>query len=63
MQAQRLKFRPSTLLMWMGRNIGAELMTDQAEAEKGLLRPELKSVVQVAVAKEQEMKAYTQEMV
>ena len=35
----------------VGRNIGAQLMTDQAEADKN-----------IAQAKEQEMRAYTQEM-
>ena len=37
----------------VGRNIGAELQTDQAEADKRIA---------MAVAREQEMKAYTQEM-
>ena len=47
----------------VGRNIGAELMTDQAEAEKRVAqarRAEERRAM--AVAKEQEMRAYTQEM-
>ena len=39
----------------VGRNIGAQLMTDQAEADKKIAQA-------MAVAKEQEMRAFTQEM-
>lgn len=42
----------------VGRNIGAALMTDQAEADKRIAEERRA----MAVAKEQEMKAYTQEM-
>ncbi len=46
----------------VGRNIGAELMTDQAEAEKRVAQARAEERRAMAVAKEQEMKAYTQEM-
>lgn len=46
----------------VGRNIGAELMTDQAEAEKRIAQARAEERRAMAVAKEQEMKAYTQEM-
>ncbi len=46
----------------VGRNIGAELMTDQAEAEKRVAQAKAEERRAMAVAKEQEMKAYTQEM-
>jgi uncharacterized protein YqfA (UPF0365 family) len=46
----------------VGRNIGAELMTDQAEAEKRVAQAAAEGRRAMAVAKEQEMKAYTQEM-
>ena len=45
-----------------GRNIGAELMTDQAEAEKRIAQAKAEERRAMAVALEQEMKAYTQEM-
>ncbi|EIW17208.1 MULTISPECIES: flotillin-like protein FloA [Pelosinus] len=46
----------------VGRNIGAELMTDQAEAEKRIAQAKAEERRAMAVAQEQEMKAYTQEM-
>lgn len=46
----------------VGRNIGAELMTDQAEAEKRVAQAAAEGRRAMAVAKEQEMKAFTQEM-
>ena len=46
----------------VGRNIGAELMTDQAEADKKIAHARAEERRAMAVAKEQEMKAYTQEM-
>jgi uncharacterized protein YqfA (UPF0365 family) len=46
----------------VGRNIGAELMTDQAEAEKRIAQAKAEERRAMAVALEQEMKAYTQEM-
>ena len=46
----------------VGRNIGAELMTDQAEADKRIAQAKAEERRAMAVAKEQEMKAYTQEM-
>lgn len=46
----------------VGRNIGAALMTDQAEAEKRIAQAKAEERRAMAVAKEQEMKAYTQEM-
>ena len=46
----------------VGRNIGAELLTDQAEAEKRIAQARAEERRAMAVAKEQEMKAFTQEM-
>ena len=46
----------------VGRNIGAELMTDQAEADERIAQARAEERRAMAVAKEQEMKAYTQEM-
>lgn len=46
----------------VGRNIGAALMTDQAEADKRVAQARAEQRRATAVAKEQEMKAYTQEM-
>ncbi|MDR3592405.1 MAG: flotillin-like protein FloA [Negativicutes bacterium] len=46
----------------VGRNIGAELMTDQAEAEKRVAQAKAEERRAMGVAKEQEMRAYTQEM-
>ena len=46
----------------VGRNIGAELLTDQAEADKRIAQAKAEERRAMAVAKEQEMKAYTQEM-
>jgi len=46
----------------VGRNIGAELMTDQAEADKRIAQARAEERRAMAVAREQEMKAYTQEM-
>lgn len=46
----------------VGRNIGAALMTDQAEADKRIAQAKAEERRAMAVAKEQEMKAYTQEM-
>ena len=46
----------------VGRNIGAQLQTDQAEADKRIAQAKAEERRAVAVAKEQEMKAYTQEM-
>ncbi len=46
----------------VGRNIGAQLMTDQAEAEKRIAQAKAEERRAMAVAQEQEMKAYTQEM-
>lgn len=46
----------------VGRNIGAELMTDQAEADKRIAQAKAEERRAMAVAKEQEMKAYAQEM-
>jgi uncharacterized protein YqfA (UPF0365 family) len=46
----------------VGRNIGAELLTDQAEADKRIAQARAEERRAMAVAKEQEMKAYTQEM-
>ena len=46
----------------VGRNIGAELLTDQAEADKRIAQAKAEDRRAMAVAKEQEMKAYTQEM-
>lgn len=46
----------------VGRNIGAQLMTDQAEADKNIAQARAEERRAMAVAKEQEMRAYTQEM-
>nr|WP_092075147.1 flotillin-like protein FloA [Dendrosporobacter quercicolus]NSL48733.1 flotillin-like protein FloA [Dendrosporobacter quercicolus DSM 1736]SDN36286.1 Uncharacterized protein YqfA, UPF0365 family [Dendrosporobacter quercicolus] len=46
----------------VGRNIGAELLTDQAEADKRIAQARAEERRAMAVAKEQEMKAFTQEM-
>ncbi len=46
----------------VGRNIGAQLLTDQAEAEKRIAQAKAEERRAMAVAKEQEMKAQTQEM-
>lgn len=46
----------------VGRNIGAELLTDQAEADKRIAQAKAEERRAMAVAREQEMKAYTQEM-
>jgi uncharacterized protein YqfA (UPF0365 family) len=46
----------------VGKNIGAELMTDQAEAEKRIAQAKAEERRAMAVAKEQEMKAAVQEM-
>ena len=48
--------------MDVGRNIGAQLQTDQAEADKQIAQARAEERRAMAVAKEQEMKAYTQEM-
>ena len=45
-----------------GRNIGARLQTDQAEADKQIAQAKAEERRAMAVAKEQEMQAYTQEM-
>lgn len=46
----------------VGRNIGANLMTEQAEADKRIAQAKAEERRAMAVAKEQEMKAFTQEM-
>lgn len=46
----------------VGRNIGAQLMTDQAEADKNIAQARAEERRAMAVAKEQEMRAFTQEM-
>ena len=46
----------------VGRNIGAELMTDQAEADNRIAQARAEERRAMAVAKEQEMKAAVQEM-
>ena len=46
----------------VGRNIGAQLQTDQAEADKRIAQAKAEERRAMAVALEQEMKAYTQEM-
>lgn len=46
----------------VGRNIGAQLMTDQAEADKKIAQARAEERRAMAVAQEQEMRAYTQEM-
>ena len=46
----------------VGRNIGAQLLTDQAEADKNIAQARAEERRAMAVAQEQEMRAYTQEM-
>lgn len=46
----------------VGRNIGAQLQTDQAEADKRIAQAKAEERRAMAVAKEQEMKAQVQEM-
>lgn len=46
----------------VGRNIGAQLQTDQAEADKKIAQAKAEERRAMAVAKEQEMKASVQEM-
>jgi len=46
----------------VGRNIGAELQTDQAEADKRIAQAEAEKRRAMAVAEAQEMMASTQEM-
>ncbi len=46
----------------VGRNIGAQLLTEQAEADKRIAQAKAEERRAMAVAKEQEMKAHTQEM-
>ncbi|HHY13573.1 MAG TPA: flotillin-like protein FloA [Thermoanaerobacterales bacterium] len=46
----------------VGRNIGAELQTDQAEADKRIAQARAEERRALAVAREQEMKAMVQEM-
>lgn len=46
----------------VGRNIGAQLQTDQAEADKQIAQAKAEERRAMAVAKEQEMKASVQEM-
>ncbi|NLK51350.1 MAG: flotillin-like protein FloA [Syntrophomonadaceae bacterium] len=46
----------------VGRNIGAQLQTDQAEADKQIAQAKAEERRAMAVAREQEMKAATQEM-
>ncbi len=46
----------------VGRNIGAQLQTDQAEADKRIAQAKAEERRAMAVAKEQEMKASVQEM-
>ena len=46
----------------VGRNIGAELLTDQAEADKRIAQAKAEERRAMAVAQEQEMRAFTQEM-
>lgn len=46
----------------VGRNIGAELQTDQAEADKRIAQAKAEERRAMAVAEEQEMKARTEEM-
>ena len=48
--------------MDVGRNIGAELQTDQAEADKRIAQAKAEERRAMAVAREQEMKAMVQEM-
>lgn len=46
----------------VGKNIGAELQTDQAEADKRIAQAKAEERRAMAIAKEQEMKAMVQEM-
>ncbi|NLY39280.1 MAG: flotillin-like protein FloA [Firmicutes bacterium] len=46
----------------VGKNIGAQLQTDQAEADKRIAQAKAEERRAMAVAKEQEMLAYVQEM-
>jgi uncharacterized protein YqfA (UPF0365 family) len=46
----------------VGRNIGAQLQTDQAEADKRIAQAKAEERRAMAVAREQEMKATVQEM-
>lgn len=46
----------------VGRNIGAQLQMDQAEADKRIAQANAEERRAMAIANEQEMKAYTQEM-
>lgn len=46
----------------VGRNVGAQLQTDQAEADKRIAQAKAEERRAMAVAKEQEMKAAVQEM-
>jgi len=46
----------------VGKNIGAELQTDQAEADKRIAQAQAEKRRAMAVAQEQEMRAKTQEM-
>jgi uncharacterized protein YqfA (UPF0365 family) len=46
----------------IGRNIGAQLQTLQAEADKNIAQAKAEEKRTMAIAKEQEMKALTQEM-
>jgi uncharacterized protein YqfA (UPF0365 family) len=46
----------------VGRNIGAQLQMDQAEADKRIAQAKAEERRALAVAREQEMKAYVQEM-
>ena len=48
--------------LFPGRNIGAQLQTDQAEADKRIAQAKAEERRAMAVAKEQEMKAMVQEM-
>ncbi len=46
----------------VGRNVGAQLQTDQAEADKRIAQAKAEELRAMAVAREQEMKAAVQEM-
>lgn len=46
----------------VGRNIGAQLQTDQAEADKRIAQAKAEERRALAVAREQEMKAFVEEM-
>ena len=48
--------------MDVGRNVGAQLQTDQAEADKRIAQAKAEERRAMAVALEQEMKAHVQEM-